>query len=101
MSVADATITIRRSKEPIMDITEAYNILHKYYSKEDLRWMYNRKKFDGSEYDSYKKLDYNAELLREKAMRLPDKEEYKEERQRCYDAARVFEMEARKGRALR
>ena len=79
-----------------MNITEAYEVLHKHYPEYNLQYKYMNKNLDGSESDSYKKLDYNAELLRKIAMKEFDKKEQK----KCYDAADVFESEARKGRFL-
>lgn len=79
-----------------MEITEAYQVLEEYYTKSDLRFIYIKEKFDGSEYDSYKKLDYNAKLLREIARKTSDKEEQR----RCFAAADTFEREANKGRSL-
>ena len=64
-----------------MDITEAYGVLQKYYSQTNLQAFYAKKKFDGSETDSYKKLNYNAELLRDVARQKPDGEE----RKRCFE----------------
>lgn len=47
-----------------MDITEAYNLLYKYYSYEKLNTLYKKKGFEGSETDTINKYKYNAELLR-------------------------------------
>lgn len=79
-----------------MDITEAYEVLGKYYSKQDLRFIYQQKKFDASETDSYKKLDYNAELLKKEAIRTSDKNEQR----KCFDAVTAFEKAACEGRYL-
>ena len=74
-----------------MDILDAWDVLHKYYPKTDLDSLYRRKKFDGSETDTNRKWGYNAELLREKAMRTRDLEE----QSRLYAAAKAFERIAR------
>ena len=74
-----------------MDITEAWEVLHKYYSKNDLESMYRRKKFDGSETDTNKKWEYNADLLMEKASSISDTEE----RRKLYAAADEFKRVVR------
>ena len=49
-----------------MDISEACEVLRKYYNQTEVDYFYRKKGFDGSEYDTNRKLEYNAELLRKK-----------------------------------
>ena len=68
-----------------MEITEAYEILEKYYNKEKLEDMYRSKGYDSSETDTIKKHEYNAKLLRDKEREL------NKEQRRLSEAAQVFE----------
>ena len=57
-----------------MNIEEAWEILHEYYSEEYLKSLYVQKKFDGSETDIIREHAYNAKLLSEKAAKSKDQD---------------------------
>lgn len=69
-----------------MDILEAYDILHKYFSEDDLRTIYRIQNFDSSESDSIRKNEYNAKLLMDKECHTVDKKE----KEKLRLAARAF-----------
>ena len=69
-----------------MDILEAYDILHKYFSEDDLRTIYRIQNFDSSESDSIRKNEYNAKLLKDKECCIIDKKE----KEKLRLASRVF-----------
>lgn len=73
-------------KRDIMDITKAYEILNRYYPKNQLQMLCQNKKFDGSETDSIRKLHYYAELLKQEAHKMKD-----DGKVDLYSAAEVFE----------
>ena len=70
-----------------MDISEAWDILHKHFSDSFLRDKYRAEGFDKSESDTIEELKYNGKLLRDKAMKITDSEE----KDRLYKAAKAFE----------
>lgn len=70
-----------------MDITKAYEILHKYYTEKQLIELYQSQNFDGSESDMIRTQRYNAELLRKKAKNVSDEQEKSE----IYEAVNIFE----------
>lgn len=80
-----------------MDISEACEVLQKYYNQTELDYFYRKKGLAGSEYDTNRKLEYNAELLRKKAMAVSDSNE----RVRLYAAANEFERIAREAESQR
>lgn len=69
-----------------MDILEAYDILYKYFSEDDLRTIYRIQNFDSSESDSIRKNEYNAKLLMDKERCIVDKKE----KEKLRLASRVF-----------
>lgn len=71
----------------MMDITEAYDVLHNYFSEEALRHIYRQEKFDGSISDSIEELKFNAKLLRQETHNVKDEKEIK----RMREASKVFE----------
>lgn len=74
-----------------MDISEAYKVLEEFFSKKDLDNLYKSQKFGHTEYDSDKKMEYNAKLLRDKALSVKDKNQY----EKLIHAAKVFEEKYR------
>lgn len=70
-----------------MNITEAYNILHKIYNNSDLQLLYREKGFDNSESDTIRKHLFHAKLLKDKAV-MPL---YMAEQEQLLQAAKVFE----------
>lgn len=70
-----------------MDISEAYKVLEEFFSEEELEKKYRDQKFDRTGYDSDKKLEYNATLLKNIALSVKDKNKY----EKLINAANVFE----------
>ena len=70
-----------------MDISEAYEILHKYFPKPILQGLYRQKKFDGSGTDTVKKHKYHGELLNREARNIKNADE----QSKVYAAAKEFE----------
>lgn len=81
--ISDAKIQGRT----IMEILEAYKILHEYYPENTLESLYREKKFDNSETDTIKKHEFHASLLGEKAFSI--KHDAKEQK-RLREAATAF-----------
>lgn len=81
--ISDAKIQGRT----IMEILEAYKILHEYYPENTLESLYREKKFDNSETDTIKKHEFHASLLGEKAFNI--KHDAKEQK-RLREAATAF-----------
>lgn len=75
-----------------MEIEKAYEVLREYYSQTELDSLYRNKKFDGSESDTIKKHEYNANLLAKKARETKDEEK----RQELWSAENTFLNLARK-----
>lgn len=61
-----------------MDITTAYEILHRYYSKDKLDNIYKTNRFDSSESDTIKKHRLNSELLLKLSDQIIDEKEIKD-----------------------
>lgn len=70
-----------------MDITEAYEVLDKYFPRWKLQQLYQHKKFDGSGTDTVKKHRFHGELLSQEAIKIKDEDE----KNRVYAAAKAFE----------
>ena len=70
-----------------MDITEAYEVLDKYFPRWKLQQLYQHKKFDGSGTDTVKKHRFHGELLCQEARKIKDEDE----KNRVYAAAKAFE----------
>ena len=77
----------------LMDLTEAYEVLNKYFPERTLVELHRKKKFDDSISDSIEKLKFNASLLRKEARTRNDKKEA--EVRRMYEAARILENTSR------
>ncbi len=75
----------------LMDITEAYEVLNKYFPERTLVKLHRKEKFDDSISDSIEKLKFNATLLRKEARNVKNEKEIK----RMYEAARVLEDTSR------
>ena len=71
-----------------MDITEAYDILNKYYSEDMLKILYRDKKFDSSGTDTIEKYKFHAELLRKESRKVQDINEAK----LLNSAAKIFDQ---------
>jgi len=61
--------------EKDMDITEAYEVLDKYFPRWKLQQLYQHKKFDGSGTDTVKKHRFHGELLCQEARKIKDEDE--------------------------
>ena len=80
-----------------MDIKEAYEVLNRYYPRDVLQKLYRKKKFDGSETDSIRELEYNAELLRDKCLSATNDGE----KNRLCEAADAFKARHEEAHYLR
>lgn len=70
-----------------MDITEAYEVLEKYFPTWKLQQLYRQKKFDSSGTDTVKKHRFHGELLSQEARKIKDEDE----KNRVNAAANAFE----------